>query len=336
MASQDLSSSERGYRYLQHLTLDDIANRRSNNVSGFSSHGEGGSGSTTSYVLVKHNDASTSSGSYLATEQSCDAEQQEVRESLADWNLSQQWQLHQGQQMNLPSNQFDYPQSTMSDYNLQSDAGPPNAADSQYTHQTQRFVQDDISGPLPVPTIYAEYSNNYLHPPVHAPTAINDQELVFAHTQVDTQPLYNLLDNNWQPHDTYSQGGNTMSAYREPMTEALDGLQPAECQHPYRQSHLEQRVNGYVNILNTPYLGDATGGSGRASDPGSMLLNTTDGQEWGGASAATLRPDNVEQSNPVVYSNDPRHPLHFGGQGSSPMLPAPPRSLAIPTRPRMT
>jgi hypothetical protein len=339
MDSQDFSSSDRGYRYLQHLTLDDIADRRSNNVTGFASHDEVGSRSNTSYVFVEHDDAGMSSESYLTTESSYDAEEREVRDDLANWDLEQQWLQYQSQLNDLRANQSVYSQYAMSGYSFQPEAGPPNAADGQHEHQTQEFVPDDIVDPSPVPTMHAGSSSNGRHPQNHAPTALDDQEPAFTQNQVDTryptQPLYNFQYNG-QPYPTHNQGHNTMPAYPEPMAEDLDGLQPAEYQQADRHKHLEHQVNIYVNILNTPDIGDATGGSGRASDPGSMLLNTMDSQEWGGASAATLRPDNVEQSNPVVYSNDPRHPLHFGGQGSSPMLPAPPRSLAIPTRPRMT
>jgi len=313
MAYPDLSDSERRHRYPQHLTSGDSADRpRSNSMSDTTNSDQGRTGSGSSYVHVERSDVESYQNSLYAGE-------------------------------------FDYSESSASWDNLQSGSSGQNvaardASGGQHTDCTRGFEPGYRRSSYQTSNMYAGPSDYNPHTQYAAPIGLPSQGLAFApnHGPYGTQPLYNLQDDIGQTYPALTQGDDTMSPYRAAFGQVSDGRWTAVYQQAERRQHLDQQVNHLMDVLDPAGVQAIARSNGYASDTSSMSFDDVDDQGWGGASVATIRPENGPQNAPVDYSNGSQYSQPLAGQARFQMppnravaRPARQTSLAIRNHPRM-
>ncbi|KAH6861068.1 hypothetical protein BKA58DRAFT_45850 [Alternaria rosae] len=259
-----------------------------------------------SYVYVDHSDAKTSDELCQATKSAGDAEQHENFAGSSGQDLERHWLEHRACQNSPYGDQFGYPQSSASGYSLQSGAGPPYATDGQHTHQTERFDHDQPLEPFQRSAAYFEASSGDRYPQYAAPNGHNSQWPGF------TQPLYNFPDavQPYPTYDPYIQDNNTMPAPQDPVVRYLGGSRPAEYRRGDRQRHLEQQVEQWMDVLNTPGIQGTANGSNRAHGAGPTSLDS----EWGGSSVDTLRPSGPRSGSLSARTNYAPGPVSYNRQ----------------------
>ncbi|CAG5156773.1 uncharacterized protein ALTATR162_LOCUS4567 [Alternaria atra] len=260
------------------------------------------SGSCYSYVHVEHGDAGTSGES--------------SREAGSLYDAEQRWPEYQGHENNLHANQLAYPQSLTSANDLQSEAAPSSVANNQNEHQPQRPEPDYFVQPYPISTLDAGSNGNDLEFQYDALAAFDNQELLVTqdsapyYAQQD-YPRHVFGDDIRRLYSTYTHGDNDgISAHQQPTGGDGDGPWSTVNQQDNRREYLERRTNHLVEVINTPHTRDTPSASDRTSNSGSSSGDGRNGQQWGGASEATIRPDGPEQSHQTCYPNNLRNPLH--------------------------